>query len=598
MGATESTADIERNNRLPQDRSGRSADVKHAVAALILTSLLYLYWSVSGSLYIYLDNMTVSMVSAGMFGEGYFCQYIHPLLNVLVYGLSRIMFFADAFALIMHIVLFFGVFMITLMGIGIVFRTSVKSWKLGDWILAVLMLLSVLFFAVSMNIWGVNYTVQTAAILFSGLVTLAGASVLNKGKTWIVAGTVLIAFGYMVRLETALLFIPFISLELIAGILNSGEKRAAVRKAFRHYGAALLAAALLLASKGVFNSFEPYASDNSYTAYRTVVEDYPMAPYAASGAEEAGIDQTTYDLVCGNWVLFDTDRIDAVTLKSIAESGGRNAFDYDLQGLQGALGEIGRRLRETDIYLLILALITCLLTIGNLLSARSKYLKCEAVFAFLGGFVILLYFTFRGRALFRVWQTVLLAINAVLVCNTFRIRQERQDAEPVAAGKRSTAQTLIMLLMCILLYYSAGQVIAHTSFHSPISPLTSRINADDSVYEETYEGDGLYLWSNWYLMIPSHFADQNKLPTQRVIDHNIPVGDWIYGQVYFREYLAERNADNPAAALVGRPDTYLMDGFVGNLLEYMREFYGEDLTLTEAGEINGVTAYRFTHGNG
>ena len=571
-------------------RVNRHRDLRSSVFALILTSVCYLYWSLSGSLYTYLDNMTVSMVSGGMFGNRFFCQYLHPLLSCLIYGLSRIMPFADVFALLVHIALFGSVYMLSRIGIGMMGSELPKSREIRDYIFLMLVILSVLFFAIGMNLWGVNYTVQTAAILFAGLVTLSWAGETEAGRGRIAAGTLLIAVGFMIRSETALLFIPFIGLELLTGILNGSDRKAALRKALRCFGAAVLAAAVLLVSRGIFNSFEPYASDNRYTEYRTVVEDYPMGPFDPAKGEALGIDEATYSLVSGSWVLLDTERIDTETLKGIAEIGGRNAFEYDLRGLLGALREMARRVRGTDIYLLVLTVMTVFLSLRNAVTAKSKWLKAEAVLALLGGFVILLYFTFRGRALFRVWQTVLLAVDAVLVCNTIHVGRERAQA----SEKAGLPQALFMLVMCALLYYAAGQMLAHTVIHPPITPLTSRWNADDSAYAQTWENDGLYIWSNWYLTIPIHFADQNKLPTQRVVDHNIPVGDWTYGQVYFREFLAERNADNPAAALLERPNTFLMEGYVDELTDYLRTVYGGE--LVPDGEVNGVKAYRAEKG--
>ena len=574
-------------------------------AALFTTLFCYLYWSLTGSLYIYLDNMTVAMVSSGMFGSRYFCQYIHPLLDVVIHTLSPVFPFADVFALFVHIALLGSVYTLSLLGYRMVLFRPVKAWKITNYLALMLLILSVLFFTLGLNIWGVNYTVQTGAVLFAGLVTLSAALEKKEGKAWITAGTILFTAGYLLRPESGLLFIPFIGLEILAGFLrsleqpgnNKGEARKEMLKYLlnghlRYYGPALLIAVLLLASRTIFWCQAPYASDNRYNTYRTVVEDYPMNSYAASGAEAYGIDEVTYNLVSGSWVLLDTERIDTECLKGMAESGSRKAFEYSPEGLKEALKAMVFRLRTTDIYLFMMTVMTVMLTLRNLAAARSKWLKAEAVLGFLGGFIILLYFTFQGRALFRVWQTVLLAVDAVLVCNAMHIGRERSES----GRKMSLADELFLLVLCIPLYYSAGQMIAHTELHGPISPLTSRVNADDSAYAETWAGSGLYLWSNWYLTIPVHFADQNKLPTQRVVDHNIPVGDWTYGQVYFREYLEKRNAPNPARALIERPETYLMDHFEGNLMIYMKHFYGEDLELKEAGEINGVTAYRLERG--
>ena len=151
------------------------------------------------------------------------------------------------------------------------------------------------------------------------------------------------------------------------------------------------------------------------------------------------------------------------------------------------------------------------------------------------------------------------------------------------------------LLLCVVLYFGVGQVMAHSQFHAPITPATCRVNVDDSMYEQTFEGDNLYIWPNWYAQIPAEFSKQNKLPTQRVIEHNIAVGDWVYGQEYFRRFLHRIDAVNPAQALVNRPHTYLVEGQNELILEFLQAHYGEDLVLAKASKVNGHQAYQVKH---
>ena len=134
--------------------------------------------------------------------------------------------------------------------------------------------------------------------------------------------------------------------------------------------------------------------------------------------------------------------------------------------------------------------------------------------------------------------------------------------------------------------------MAHSHIHKPTFPLTSRCGADDSGYEETFEDDALYLWPLWYSAIPDYFSKQDKLPTKRVIEHNIALGDWLYGQVYFREFLQSIDAENPAVALLERPDTYLMEGQEELFLQYMRDHYGEDIQMKYVKKVNGKKAYK------
>ena len=154
-----------------------------------------------------------------------------------------------------------------------------------------------------------------------------------------------------------------------------------------------------------------------------------------------------------------------------------------------------------------------------------------------------------------------------------------------------TAGDLFLLLAVILLYWSAGQVIAHTEFHEPLSALNARTGADDSAYDRTFHEDDLYIWPAWHSSVPKFFGKQGKLPTLRVLEHNIPLGDWTSGQPYYTEFLKRIGHPNPIRDLTEKPNVYIMSDS-GYILSFLRRHYGEDITLVPAGEINGVTAYR------
>ena len=151
---------------------------------------------------------------------------------------------------------------------------------------------------------------------------------------------------------------------------------------------------------------------------------------------------------------------------------------------------------------------------------------------------------------------------------------------------------IFQLFLCVVLYFGIGQVMAHSSIHKPTSPLTAKIGADDSLYEETFIDDTLYIWPKWYTAIPEYFSKQDKLPTKRVIEHNIGMGDWIYEQIYFREFLEKIGAENPALALLERPNTFLVEGTEKEFLLYMKHHYGEDIELETVGKISDQKVFR------
>ena len=557
------------------------------IGALLVTFTLYFLFSISGRLYTYTDNITVGVVVSGMYGDNNMCQYLHPLLCAIIKCLNPILPTADVFATLTHAALLFGIFLISYAVIETAFQIPAKKWSVGDIISRATMLLAVVYFILGMKLFGVNYTVQTSAIIAEGVIVLMYAAYRQKGTAWVIAGTAVIFAGFLGRIEACLLFLPFLALDAFVDFVRTKDRKRRIGQNLKYFLPAIAVMIALLASKAVFLNTEPYKSDAAYNQYRTIAEDYPMETYGVTYKDFSEIDHSSYIAVT-HWILLDTDLINTETLQKIAEVGSRNDYQYTKQGLKWALQEMKRKATTQDVHLMTLLTLTILLTLWNVLANKRIWLKLEALCCPLGGFIILFYFTFRGRAPIRVWQCTLIAAMTVLTLITIKGMVEEKGC----LTKRRSASTVFLLLLCVVLYFGLGQVMAHSSIHRPTSPLTARIGADDSGYEATFEDDALYLWPNWYTEIPDYFYQQDKLPTQRVIEHNIAFGDWIYGQVYFREFLQRIGAENPALALLERPNTYFMEGQEEILMQYMREHYGEDIKKRYVRRINGKKAYR------
>ena len=155
--------------------------------------------------------------------------------------------------------------------------------------------------------------------------------------------------------------------------------------------------------------------------------------------------------------------------------------------------------------------------------------------------------------------------------------------------------------MFILLWFSTGQLLAYAEFHKPQPVWVSRIPEEGGPFAITVSKeagkDPLFIWPNWHTYLPKYAEETGKLPSRELIRHNIALGDWVYGQPYFTEFLGNINAQNPARALLERPNTYLMGDYASGLvLDYFREHYGAEIDMqaaTDIGKINNVMTYRF-----
>ena len=628
-------------------------------------------------LYISTDNIGVAVVTEGYYGENNFCQYIHPLLCLIIKWLTPLFPTADVFTLLVHIAVFCSIALLFDLFAVSAFtgsgqknlptftdsslyhpRASSSGFFRGSGVreisIALTTGMSILLFSSGITVWNANYTIQTAAIVLAGLLILFTSMRQKRSLAWLFAGTLIISFGFMLRIESALLFLPFIALEVLSGFfsaeknpglssvlpINGNEDTAFVpRFSFwtrfsradradrrtdradwtdrtdRGAGRAdstgwidrgagqpesagyilFLPAAviifLLLATRFAFNLQEPYKTAGRYNAARTAAVDFPMKSWNAEieAASSGHFSKTDYEAVT-NWCFFDTEFMDVDMLESVVNTGRRNDYSLTRKGMSELLGEMKWTLLHSSLYMVILIGLSTVLAFRNLICCPWPR-KAETVLSILGVFIILTYFTFRGRAPMRVWESVIFAMDFVL----FMAATDRTE------HNKKNVNTVCFFLMFILLWFSTGQLLAYSEFHKPQPVWVSRIPEEGgpfaiTVSEEAGE-DSLFIWPNWHTYLPKYAEETGKLPSRELIRHNIALGDWVYGQPYFTEFLGNINAQNPARALLERPNTYLMGDYASGLvLDYFREHYGAEIDMqaaTDIGKINNVMTYRF-----
>ena len=631
-------------------------------------------------LYISTDNIGVAVVTEGYYGENNFCQYIHPLLCLIIKWLTPMFPTADVFTLLVHIAvicsiaLLFDLFAVSAFtGSGqknlttftdsslYLPRARSRGFFRGSGVREISITLttgmSILLFSSGITVWNANYTIQTAAIVLAGLLILFTSMRQKRSLAWLFAGTLIISFGFMLRIESALLFLPFIALEVLSGFfsekknpglssvppingnedtasvsrLSSGTRfsradredsteqadrgagradstgwidRGAGRAVSTNRGAGQPGAAgyilflpaaviifLLLATRFAFNLQEPYKTAGRYNAARTAAVDFPMKSWNAEieAASSGHFSKTDYEAVT-NWCFFDTEFMDVDMLESVVNTGRRNDYSLTRKGMSELLGEMKWTLLHSSLYMVILIGLSTVLAFRNLICCPWPR-KAETVLSILGVFIILTYFTFRGRAPMRVWESVIFAMDFVL----FMAATDRTE------HTKKNVNTVCFFLMFILLWFSTGQLLAYVEFHKPQPVWVSRIPEEGgpfaiTVSEEAGE-DSLFIWPNWHTYLPKYAEETGKLPSRELIRHNIALGDWVYGQPYFTEFLGNINAQNPARALLERPNTYLMGDYASGLvLDYFREHYGAEIDMqaaTDIGKINNVMTYRF-----
>lgn len=171
--------------------------------------LCWLLFSFTGETYISSDNTQVAIIINGLLGYP-LSQYQHSLLCLAINALSSALPHADVYTLTVHIFIFLELVTLLLIISEGSFQKPVRSWKLNDYLIIMLSILTAVFLSTGLKLWQANYTTQAASFLLMGWIVLFRAKRRQKGILWIIAGTTFIAFGYMLRKEAGLLFIPLL----------------------------------------------------------------------------------------------------------------------------------------------------------------------------------------------------------------------------------------------------------------------------------------------------------------------------------------------------------------------------------------------------
>lgn len=558
--------------------AGKNSVLRERKALLYAVILGLFCWGlncITKNLYADVDNFTISVVTNRLYDIDNYCIYLHPLLCWIIGRLSDIFPQTDAFLLIGRLLILGSLTWLFFM----IVRSNLRVLdKLLD-------CLFLIFTSTALSIWNENYTIQAAFFMFAGVLTLCSAARKNNtDRLYICSGAFFICCGVMWRLQAALLFVPFVLLEIVAGQICSGESRKNYWKNIKRiFGSSFLLVLILLLSRTAVQMSGKYSLSVEYDSARVKVQDYPMKQWEMVEKELVNITQKEYE-AAQSWVLLDTETIDKDFLLRVGDIGETTEFEYNIDGVINGLERMVRTVwtSSKEVWIFLGVFFFCFLYAFSTNQLWWRKIECMLVFA--GTVVIILYYIILGRAPLRVWESVIFAAISVLGVNM--VYAERQDIDKKCIV---FLKVFVGLILCVGILKD----ISTAGFLTPQLSINSRARANERVFEETFEGESLYFWTSWHSNITLYYMEQGKLPSKDFFQHNLSVGDWNYGQVYFENHLKEVNAYNPVRALVERKQTYFVGKDNTFLLEYLREHYGNDIEVKQHGEINAIPIWSF-----
>ena len=578
--------------------STRKSEVLYPLGAGLL---LYFIFSISGKLYADGDNYTVAIILNGLLGNNNYCQHQHPLLCVLLGLIKKILPISDCFTLSIHLLLILAIAFVIMI---LRERFTERGQRLIIWS-------AILYLSFAIVIWSANYTVWAGFFCFAGML---GVFVGKDKKGNIIAGTLFFMLGLMLRHRAGELFLPYIGL-IVAGELisvcgkqqNDVNRKKAVASVLKRIMPLIIGIVLVLSSRAIFFSIEPWKSGWEYEKARATLADYPTTQWEdleTNAADE--VDRLLYK-GAGKWMYADTGLMTLDNLKKMGVFGKKNAYAMDTHGISKAIGFIKMMCVRHHVNILFPLLALLLLTM--LAARRGRIEAFEAIAAFIGSFVIIFYFIVRGRAPVRVWQSVMLAAFAVVL--SILSFEESSDNKALLSDK--TRKPVMGSVVVFLTAVSVICLIYNGKIHSVTTPLNAGVGAEDGELADIYGTEKKYLVCGWSELIENdkittdylygwnmalqQYSDQDKLPPREFFRHYISSGWFGYGQEYYSSLLREIGMDNPISSLIEQDDLYLLDMSEDTMFReyfyvYLYDHYG-DMMVRKTGELYGYPIYQF-----
>ena len=532
------------------------------------------------------DNYTISMITNCLFSQENYCLFISPILCGIVKWMCKIIPSADCFSLYLDITVWLSVLWT---GYIASLHADTKEKKL--FCLTAVALISI----VPANL---NFTVVSAFVCACGFFTLfLGLGPANKISryVYIFVGVILIFLGDLIRPESVFLLLPFVLLHfLVYGITNRKNKK-------KIYGLILLVFPAILCITAInaigfaVNGSEKYSEAVRYSSARSDLYDWPQNEYDEIKDKLDDVSENDFYAV-SLVMLGDTERIDADYLENIAKVSKKRAFS----SFFGNFGEIVSAFTATKcgfkFYLIFILNISALAVI--LLSKCKAIRKLEAIAAFVGIFAAALIFVYLGRFLERLYFALVFGCFSVYAAIMLDMARETEEkyAKVALFGRRP-----ILLLPCLLSVVGICHYIFVDFSLKPANDFTARINADESVWQETYQNGNIFIWSTFdYINVPmGYYYLENKLPPEEFMKHHTFYGGLGSGQLYMEDHYRKIGLTVPVKDLLYRPNTYSVGSvnYQNMLLEYIKEHTDPDASMEKYGNIGYAEVWRFIPGS-
>lgn len=542
--------------------------------SFILTISTWLLYG-SALLYTRIDNWILSIVLNGIYDPAdRTSMFVSPIISWICTFLSRFLPDADTFTLILELTLFFAIWF--LLYCALKNRVSLKA-VLG-------FLLFMWIVGSSTKIFFQNFTLTAGFAVAAGLYGMISA--VRGRRIWmIIPAGILIFFGFAIRLESALVMIPFGGLAFLMDFFEGGFS---FKKPYRTVMISGLVMTLICTAVSAYSYFHHNYSPEMNTARiyndtRSNLWDFPRKPLVF--ADPSGTDLSVNDLKTAlNMIVADTDFYTAERLEQVYEIVKEDQQPLTEKKINGILDLIGKMISERP-YMQLEIAVWLIISLYVLINYKRGWIRFLGLLLCAAGtLIIFMYFGLIGRIPARLMQ---MTFYGGWICILTALSGSEKQRKPVFGF------TLLPLLVLLSVWwegsYSQLKVQDHPNLFAVLSARNS--NPEAEIHDQKKRVWYVYDFDDYAI---DELSSDDKLPSEEFFTYNVPAGEWTYGQPYFKTYLERIGMPNPMASLASGEANFVGEEKKAEVIEqYLKEHYDPGFEKVSVEEIAGRPQWKF-----
>lgn len=540
--------------------------------------IIYLCFSIFFPLYSDIDNYLISLVTNGVYSstENYVI-YIHPCLCYIIKCMSFVFPNADNYLLLNELLMLIGVWLLSYISLNL---SHSKLQKLCTQVV-----LFVLVMYKSSRCFD-NFTVTAAFLMCVGMALIAYSIISNKVYyRWLyLIAIIFIMFGYMWRAEAVLMGMPYFIFMLVICYIIRCDKCADT--CYKQLPAKFVipfnmhvAKQIFLIGCCVFCCLLPFKLWNKEIQHSNAYYDGIVYNEARSSLVDYKQTWNSLDeaYVPGGVTYNDANAAMSMFLADTENMTGKRLLEIGAHAVRKTIPLLSLEyfhmlLLSATIFCPSFAAISFFVFLVIFSSNYKRWQKLAALCVYLSYLCYSTFFITIGRILPRVYSILYYYMFVVLVTILYVPMVLTTSTDILKFYFRKGFRIFAVCGIFITMSWRVADGIKN------ITGLQSSFCAkqdNESLAVDWQQGEDLYIWDVRVLddTLMKDYMNVGKLYSKDFITHNIPAGEWIYGQPYFYDYLSWSGIGDPLTALLTREHTYYIgtDDSLKIALTYVQE---------------------------